>query len=119
MPPSENELVEEEPKNWSILDQLSIAVSSQKAAFCCGGAIQVTNDGLVGRFDNLTCDDGQATSAPIVIRWDLASGKSIRKLTLPTNMINVGVQDASLIEGFLKHVRRAVLIFFQKPCFTH
>ena len=83
----------------SLMDQLIHAVSDQKAAFCCGGTVHIMQDSAVGRFDKMTCDDGEITCTPLVLRWDLPSGKTIRKLTLPPD----GVEDSATIEGLLKH----------------
>ena len=66
----------------TLLIQLVDAASVWRAAICCGGSIPiVANDEK--RFENLTVDDGPTTSPPVVLRWDLPSGKAIRKLTLP------------------------------------
>lgn len=85
----------------SLLDELVGVVSAQKAAFCCGESIQVSDneEKLVSRFENLTFDDGKATPGPIVLRWDPPSGKTIRKLTLPSCE---DVNRAIAIEGLLQ-----------------
>lgn len=84
----------------SLMDQLIHAVSDQKADFCCGGTVRITQDSAVGRFDKMTCDDGEVTCPPVVLRWDLPSGKTIRKLTLPPDN---GVEDPATIKALLKH----------------
>ena len=82
------------------MDQLTHAVSDQKAAFCCGGTVRIMQDSSEGRFDKMTCDDGEITCAPVVLRWDLPSGKTIRKLTLPPDG---GVEDSAAMKALLKH----------------
>lgn len=54
----------------SVLDELIGVVSAQKAVYCCGGSFQVSEneESLMSRFENLTFDDGKATSGPIVLR---------------------------------------------------
>lgn len=84
----------------SLMDQLIHAISDQKTAFCCGGTVRIMQDSAVGRFDKMTCDDGEITCAPVVLRWDLPSGKTIRKLTLPPDD---GVEDPATIKALLKH----------------
>ena len=59
-----------------LFDELSSAVTSQKASFGCGGKIQVdTTDS----FAHLTTQHVPITSPPVVVRW---SGEH-SKLTLP------------------------------------
>ncbi len=54
----------------------------------------------VGRFDKMTCDDGEITCSPVVLRWDLPSGKTTRKLALPPDD---SVEDSATITALLKH----------------
>lgn len=91
---------EESMEGSSLMDQLIEAVSDQKAAFCCGGIVRIKQDTAAGRFDQMTCDDGEITRAPVVLRWDLPSGKTIRKMTLPPDD---GVEDSAAIKALLKH----------------
>jgi hypothetical protein len=64
------------------LGQLEAAVTAQQAAFCCGGTIQIdaARDCI---HEHVTVDTEPLVSPPVVIRWDLPSGKAIRKMTLP------------------------------------
>jgi hypothetical protein len=65
-----------------LLCQLEAAVTAQQAAFCCGGTIQI--DAARGCiYKHITVDTEPLVSPPVVIRWDLPSGKAIRKMTLP------------------------------------
>ena len=65
-----------------LLGQLEAAVTAQQAAFCCGGTIQI--DAARGCiYKHITVDTEPLVSPPVVIRWDLPSGKAIRKMTLP------------------------------------
>jgi hypothetical protein len=66
----------------ALLDQLEAAVTAQQAAFCCGGTIPIAaaRDCI---YEHVTVDAKPLASPPVVIRWDLPSGKAIRKLTLP------------------------------------
>ena len=64
------------------LCQLEAAVTAQQAAFCCGGTVQI--DAARGCiYKHITVDTEPLVSPPVVIRWDLPSGKAIRKMTLP------------------------------------
>jgi hypothetical protein len=65
-----------------LLGQLGAAVTAQQAAFCCGGTIQI-NAARGCIYKHITVDTEPLVSPPIVIRWDLPSGKAIRKMTLP------------------------------------
>jgi hypothetical protein len=65
-----------------LLCQLEAAVTAQQAAFCCGGTIQI--DAARGCiYKHITVDTEPLVSPPVVIRWDLPSGKATRKMTLP------------------------------------
>ena len=66
----------------SSLGRLKTAVTAQQAAFCCGGTIPIAaaRDCI---YEDITVDTEPLASPPVVIRWDLPSGKAIRKLTLP------------------------------------
>ena len=57
-------------------------------------------DSAVGRFAKMNCGDGEITCTPVVLRWDLPSGKTIRKSTLPPDD---GVEDPATIKALLKH----------------
>jgi hypothetical protein len=61
---------------------LEAAVTAQQAAFCCGGIIQIAaaRDYI---HEHITVNAEPLVSPPVVIRWDLPSGKVIRKMTLP------------------------------------
>ena len=83
-----------------MVGQLIHAVSDQKAAFCCGGTVRIKQDSAAGHFDKVTCDDGEITCEPVVLRWDLPSGKTIRKLTLPPDD---GIEDPAAMKALLKH----------------
>ena len=91
-----------EIKEPSLLDQLIGAVSAQKAAFYCGGDVLVSEneESPASRFEDLTRDDNKAISPPTVIRWDLPSGKTLRKLTLPPSE---GADGDNAIGSLLKH----------------
>ena len=69
--------------NKGLLRQLKAAVTAQQAAFCCGGTIQIdaARDCI---HEHVTVDTEPLVSPPVIIRWDLPSGKAIRKMTLPT-----------------------------------
>ena len=73
----------QEPSNKGpLLRQLGAAVTAQQAAFCCGGTIQVAAArGCI--YEHITVDAEPLVSPPVIIRWDLPSGKVIGKLTLP------------------------------------
>ena len=86
------------------MDQLIHAVSDQKAAFYCGGTVRIMQDSAEGRFDKVTCDDGEITCTPVVLRWDLPNGKATSKLTLPPND---DVEDPAAIMELLKHYQPA------------
>jgi hypothetical protein len=65
-----------------LLCQLEAAVTAQQAAFCCGGTIQI--DAAHGcTYKHITVDTEPLVSPPVVIRWDLPSGNTTRKMTLP------------------------------------
>jgi hypothetical protein len=65
-----------------LLGQLGAAVTAQQAAFCCGGTLQIAAArGCI--YEHVTADAEPLASPPVVIRWDLPSGKAIRKITLP------------------------------------
>jgi hypothetical protein len=66
----------------SSLGRLKTAVTAQQAAFCCGGTIPIAaaRDCI---YEHITVDAEPLVSPPVVFRWDLPSGKAIRKLTLP------------------------------------
>ena len=66
-----------------------------------------SNEYLAQRFGNLE-SNGKVTSPPVVIRWDLASGKTTRRLTLPPTSVN-GLHDAGEIQGLLKHCKQGGL----------
>src|SRR2546423_6558225 len=65
-----------------LLCELETAVTAQQAAFCCGGTIQ-TDAARGCIYEHVTVDTKPLVSPPVVIRWDLPSGKAIRKMTLP------------------------------------
>ena len=68
--------------NEGLLCQLEAAVTAQQAAFCCDGTIQIdAAHGCI--YEHITVDTKPLVSPPVVIRWDLPSGKAIRKMTLP------------------------------------
>jgi hypothetical protein len=66
-----------------LLGQLEAAVTAQQAAFCCGGTIQIAAARDCTIYEHITVDAKPLVSPPVVIRWDLPSGKAIRKMTLP------------------------------------
>jgi hypothetical protein len=81
-----------------LLCQLEAAVTAQQAAFCCGGTIQI--DAARGcTYKHVTVDTEPLVSPPVVIRWDLPSGKAIRKMTLPAVQ---GATDTPAISELLK-----------------
>lgn len=59
------------------------AVSSRRAAFCCGGRIPIANDGEQP-FENISVHQRPSTSPPVIVRWDRPGGQTIHKLTLPS-----------------------------------
>jgi hypothetical protein len=67
----------------ALLDQLGDAVTAQQAAYCCGGTIQIAAARDRTIYEHITVDAEPLVSPPVVIRWDLPSGKAIRKVTLP------------------------------------
>ena len=73
--------VDADVQETHLLNQLADVLATQQATFCCGGRIVVTEND--NRWESLTVDNRPATSPPVVLRWDLPSGKGIRKLTLP------------------------------------
>src|SRR5271170_3548080 len=83
MPSTNSKSSSQEPSNkGALLGQLEAAVTAQQAAFCCGGTIQIAaaRDCI---YEHTTVDTKPLVSPPVVVRWDLPSGKAIRKLTLP------------------------------------
>jgi len=83
MPSTNSKSSSQEPSNkGALLGQLEAAVTAQQAAFCCGGTIQIdaARDCI---HEHVTVDTEPLVSPPVVIRWDLPSGKAIRKMTLP------------------------------------
>jgi hypothetical protein len=75
---------QEDSDNPALLGQLESAVTAQQAAFCCGGTIQITTAARGCIHEHATFDDEPSVSPPVVVRWDLPSGKAIRKMTLPS-----------------------------------
>ena len=73
---------DDNPEETFFLSKIGGAVSSHKSVFCCGGSTPIVADDD-SRFDCGTTDKKQLTSPPVILRWDLPSGKAIRKLTLP------------------------------------
>jgi hypothetical protein len=66
----------------ALLCELEAAVTAQQAAFCCGGTIQIAaSRGCI--YEHITVDEEPLVSPPVVVRWDLPSGKAIRKMTFP------------------------------------
>jgi hypothetical protein len=58
-----------------LLGQLGAAVTAQQAAFCCGGTLQIAAArGCI--YEHVTADAEPLASPPVVIPWDLPSGKS-------------------------------------------
>lgn len=53
----------------------------------------------MSRFE-LTYDVGKATSAPIVLRWDIPDGKTIRKVIPP---LHEDAEVATTIEGLVRN----------------
>lgn len=66
---------------YSVMEQLYSIIRSQRAAFCCGGAIPVVYD--ENPFTRINSEDAPISSSPVTLRWDLPSGQGMRKLTLP------------------------------------
>ena len=87
------------------MDQLIHAVSDQKAALYCGGTVRIMRHCAKDRFGTMTCDDGEITCTPVVLRWDLPNGKATSKLTLPPND---DVEDPAAIMELLKHCQPAI-----------
>jgi hypothetical protein len=80
------------------LRQLKTTITAQQAAFCCGGTIRI--DAARGCiYKHVTVDTEPLVSPPVVIRWDLPSGKAIRKMTLPAVQ---GATDTPAISELLK-----------------
>jgi hypothetical protein len=73
-----------------LLSQLESAISAQRAAFCCGGTIPIATDSEVVH-NRIAVTEAPLTAPPIVIRWDLPSGKAIH-----------GAEDAPAITELLK-----------------
>ena len=102
MAANKQESAEEALQKPSPLDQLISAGTAQKATFNYGGNVQILHnkDDPVSRFENLTYDVSKATSAPIVLRWDIPDGEIIRKMTLP---LPEDDEVETTIQGLVKH----------------
>ncbi|KAL6720878.1 hypothetical protein ACLMJK_002803 [Lecanora helva] len=86
------------------LKNLVDAWSSQEAPFCCGGNIPIVDSTThSSRFEKLTYDDDQATSPPIVLRWDSpGGGDPVQKLTLPLSK-----EEESAVESLVNQCEPA------------
>ena len=91
---------QEPSNNEGLLGQLEAAVTAEQAAFCCGGTIQIATarDCI---YEHTTVDAEPLVSPPVVIRWDLPSGKTTRKITLPA-VQKAGSTPATSISELLK-----------------
>jgi len=89
----------QEPSNkGALLGQLEAAVTAQQAAFCCGGTVQIAAArGCI--YEHITVDAEPLVSPPVVIRWDLPSGKATRKMTLPAVQEAESTPDISELLG--------------------
>jgi hypothetical protein len=81
-----------------LMQELTATVTSQQAVFCCGGTIPVAT-GRDHTHDHVTADKERLVSPPVVIRWDVPSGKAIRKLTLP---VEQGAKGTPAISALVK-----------------
>ena len=98
MPASKKKFTQAAPGKRSPVEQLTDAWLAQKAPFCCGEYVPLSNsEDLVNRSEKLTCDDEEDVAEPVALRYDLPGGKTVRKLTLLSD------NDESGIEGLLKH----------------
>ncbi|KAL8855828.1 MAG: hypothetical protein Q9178_007543 [Gyalolechia marmorata] len=65
-----------------LLQQLHVAATGSKAAFCCSGSVPISEESPFEKIkDNL--EGSQLSSPPVVIRWDEKDSESCSKVTLP------------------------------------
>ncbi|KAL8915126.1 MAG: hypothetical protein Q9172_006955 [Xanthocarpia lactea] len=65
-----------------LLQQLHVAASGSKAAFCCSGSVPISQESPFEKIkDNL--EGFQLSSPPVIIRWDEKDGENCSKVTLP------------------------------------
>lgn len=83
----------------SLLRQLEAAVTAQQAAFCCGGTIRIANSGSNCLYEHVSANAKPLASPPVDIRWDMPSGKTMGKMTLPDVQ---GAEDTPAISELLK-----------------
>ena len=75
-----------------LLQQLHVAASGSKAAFCCSGSVPISEESPFEKIkDNL--EGSQLSSPPIVIRWDEKDGENCSKVTLPPTSDQEGAKD--------------------------
>lgn len=81
-----------------IINELRAAVTSQQAAFCCGGAVPIVS-GQDKPVETSDPQDKPTASPPVVLRWDVPNDTAIRKLTFPSH---AGARATSAIDDLLK-----------------
>ena len=86
------------PEKHVFLDELQDAITSHRAAFCCGGAVQVV-PGQDDHFEQLSPKGEPCESPSVVLRWDVPNDTAVRKLKLPPDS---GTETAWTVDDLLK-----------------
>ena len=75
-----------------LLQQLHVAASGSKAAFCCSGSVPISQESQFEKIED-SLEGYQLSSPPVSIRWDEKDGENCSKVTLPTNSDQNSAKD--------------------------
>ncbi len=83
-----------------LLQQLHVAASGSKAAFCCSGSVPITGESPFEKIKN-NLEGSQLSSHAVIIRWDEKDGESCSKVTLPPKTYQESAKDQLALANLL------------------